>query len=134
MEDDAGVCEHGNVDAHTAEPVVVEIDVQAHFRAGVELHQARPRQHHPETRHDLAHVLAGGQMRCGALFALEGIVVAAARRNERYRRVAGGAVRVRHPGRARQRKGLCGELRRVKAPWQADEGAAQAHGASSPTG
>ena len=119
---------HRNVDAHAAEPVVVEVHVQAHLAARIQLHQARPRQHFAEARHRLTHVGTLRQVRRRLLLAVEGIVVAAAAGDQRHCRVADHAARMRHPAFARQCAAFRSQPRRVEAERQADEGLAQTHG------
>ena len=97
VEDHRRVGDDRDVDAHAAEPVVVEVHMQTELGACVELHQPGTRQDLAETRHDLAHVFAHLEVRSGLLLAFEGVFVGPAARDQRDGRVAGQTAGMGHP-------------------------------------
>ena len=121
MEHHRPVRDHRDVNPHTAVPVIVEVHVQADFTVPVELHQSRPRQDLPETGHHLPDVRAAVEMRRRCLCAFKGVVVAAAARDQRDRRVARQPARMPHPRRFVECAGLHRKPRRVELIRQPDE-------------
>ena len=123
---------HGNVQAHPAEPVVVDVGVLGDIGVRIEPHEARAAPHHAEARQDLPQIGRLTQVRRRRHRAIDIVVLGATDADQPHGAIALDLVRVLGPGARGQRRHLGAHALHVEAHGQTKEWLGQSHAVLTP--